>query len=333
MDKALQTQLANIEKRTGKTVDELLRIAKASGLDKHGQVRDLLKKDYGMGHGDANLIAHLMFQGSQPAAAEAPETASDAFYVGPKAALRPIHDKVMAAITQLRSVRNRSEEDLPEPAAQEAVRDGRPGDQHARRGGVEHEGRGRYGPSGVAPARRHVSIQSAAERSGGGGQGAHRVDSAGVRSVRMITRGLVIVALMLGSAAAWAGTQGGALTATTPRRGGNPAAAKIVNPVAPTEASISAGQKTIDPSARDATGPSGKGDGGGAGAGGQPADFTDDVWEFGSSDGGIFAAIQQGTSADMESYADAHLSHGDLEPGELSPHAEASRRSISFTNS
>ena len=98
MDKALQTQLANIEKRTGKTVDELMRIAKASGLDKHGQVRDLLKKDYGMGHGDANLIAHLMFQGSQPAAAEAPE-ASDAFYVGPKAALRPIHDKVMAAIT------------------------------------------------------------------------------------------------------------------------------------------------------------------------------------------------------------------------------------------
>lgn len=48
----------------------------------------------------------------------------------------------------------------------------------------------------------------------------------------------------------------------------------------------------------------GKGDGGGAGAGGQPADFTDDVWEFGSSDGEIFAAIQQGTSADMESYAE-----------------------------
>lgn len=100
MDKALQTQLANIETRTGKTVAELLGIAKASGLDKHGQVRDLLKKDHGMGHGDANLIAHLMFQGSQPAAAEAPEAASDAFYVGPKAALRPIHDKVMAAITR-----------------------------------------------------------------------------------------------------------------------------------------------------------------------------------------------------------------------------------------
>lgn len=112
------------------------------------------------------------------------------------------------------------------------------------------------------------------------------------------------MALMLGSAAAWAGTQGGALTATTPRRGGNPAAAKIVNPVAPTEASISAGQKTYRSLCARCHGPMGKGDGGGAGAGGQPADFTDDVWEFGSSDGEIFAAIQQGTSADMESYAE-----------------------------
>jgi hypothetical protein len=34
--------------------------------------------------------------------------------------------------------------------------------------------------------------------------------------------------------------------------------------------------------------------GGGARAGGQPADFTDDVWEFGASDGEIFAAIAEG---------------------------------------
>jgi hypothetical protein len=97
MDKALQTQLANIEKRTGKTVDELLRIARASGLDKHGQVRDLLKKEHGMGHGDANLIAHLRFQGAEPAC-HTPDAASDGLYAGPKAALRPIHDKVMAAV-------------------------------------------------------------------------------------------------------------------------------------------------------------------------------------------------------------------------------------------
>lgn len=32
--------------------------------------------------------------------------------------------------------------------------------------------------------------------------------------------------------------------------------------------------------------------------------FTDEVWEFGSTDGEIFAAIAQGTSADMESYGE-----------------------------
>lgn len=41
-----------------------------------------------------------------------------------------------------------------------------------------------------------------------------------------------------------------------------------------------------------------------AGAGGQPANFTDEEWQFGGSDGEIFAAIAEGTSADMEAYAE-----------------------------
>jgi cytochrome c oxidase cbb3-type subunit 3 len=48
----------------------------------------------------------------------------------------------------------------------------------------------------------------------------------------------------------------------------------------------------------------GKGDGGGAGAGGQPADFTDTAWVFGGSTGEILTVIRDGTSADMESYAE-----------------------------
>lgn len=50
MDKALATQLANIEQRTGKSLDELARIVTASGLTKHGEIRDMLKRDLGMGH-------------------------------------------------------------------------------------------------------------------------------------------------------------------------------------------------------------------------------------------------------------------------------------------
>ena len=115
---------------------------------------------------------------------------------------------------------------------------------------------------------------------------------------------LVIIALGLACVTAWTTTQGGTITATTPKRGGNAVAAKVANPVPATPASIAAGRKTYMLLCSRCHGPAGKGDGGGAGAGGQPADFTDDVWEFGSSDGEIFAAIAEGTSADMESYAE-----------------------------
>ncbi|MGE0454988.1 MAG: DUF5655 domain-containing protein [Vicinamibacteria bacterium] len=101
MDKALQTQLANIEKRSGKSLDELSRLVKASGLTKHGEVRDMLKTKLGMGHGDANTLVHYVFQ-SSPAVASAPASESavlDGIYSGPKAALREVHDKLMAEIS------------------------------------------------------------------------------------------------------------------------------------------------------------------------------------------------------------------------------------------
>lgn len=101
-----------------------------------------------------------------------------------------------------------------------------------------------------------------------------------------------------------AAAQGTAITARTPRRGGNPEAAKLKNPVAATPDSVAAGRSTYRLLCSRCHGPEGKGDGGGAGAGGQPADFTDAVWEYGASDGEIFMAIHDGTSADMESYAE-----------------------------
>src|SRR5262245_56921615 len=91
---------------------------------------------------------------------------------------------------------------------------------------------------------------------------------------------------------------------TAPRRGGNPEAAKIKNPVASTPESIAAGRQLFARLCARCHGPLGKGDGGGAGAGGQPADLTDATWDFGSTDGEIFSVIHDGTSADMEGYSE-----------------------------
>jgi hypothetical protein len=99
----MATQLANIEKRTGKTLDELTRTLKASGLSKHGELRDYLKREFAMGHGDANLLVHLALQsdGASAAADKSTSEVLDGIYTGPKASLRPVHDAVMAAVEKL----------------------------------------------------------------------------------------------------------------------------------------------------------------------------------------------------------------------------------------
>ena len=101
LDKALATQLANIEKRTGKTLAQLAKIVKGSGLAKHGELVAMLKADLGMGHGDANtLVHHVKSDGASAAAASGKggDAVIDEIYSGPKAALRPIHDALMKAI-------------------------------------------------------------------------------------------------------------------------------------------------------------------------------------------------------------------------------------------
>lgn len=102
LDKAVATQLANIEQRTGRSIHDLAQLLRASGLAKHGEQVALLKRELGMGHGDANLLAHHVRKLDAAAAGEAgpatPAAAVDALYTGKKAHLRPVHDELMRAI-------------------------------------------------------------------------------------------------------------------------------------------------------------------------------------------------------------------------------------------
>jgi hypothetical protein len=100
LDKAFQTQLENIQKRTGKSLDELATIVHKSGLTKHGEIRDYLKGELGLGHGDANALVHAVLKsdGQRAAEGKGEDAILDEIYSGAKAGFRPIHEKLMKEI-------------------------------------------------------------------------------------------------------------------------------------------------------------------------------------------------------------------------------------------
>ena len=94
-----------------------------------------------------------------------------------------------------------------------------------------------------------------------------------------------------------------------PKKGGNPEAAKIKNPVAASADSTAAGKRVYTRMCSRCHGPEGKGDGTAATA--PVPDLTDAKWDYGGSDGEIFAVVHDGVSADMDGYA-ARLSDTDI---------------------
>ena len=102
VEQAVKTQIKNIETRTGKSLESLTDLVKKSGLTKHSEIRDMLKRELGLGYGDANALAHATMQsdGTRAAAGLSSDEVLDGIYAGPKAALRPIHDALMAAIAR-----------------------------------------------------------------------------------------------------------------------------------------------------------------------------------------------------------------------------------------
>lgn len=97
LDQAAQTQLNNIQAKTGKSLDALGQEILAQGLAKHGEMVAWVKDNLGLTHGDANTLVHVTrraAEGSQSAS----EDPLDVIYTGPKAHQRPIHDALMTEI-------------------------------------------------------------------------------------------------------------------------------------------------------------------------------------------------------------------------------------------
>jgi hypothetical protein len=101
-DAMAATMMANIPEKTGKPLDQWMVILKTSGLEKHGQMVKLLKSDFGVTHGFANLIVHHMLN-SATATDDAESDLVDNQYAGAKSDLKPIYDAIITAVSKFGS--------------------------------------------------------------------------------------------------------------------------------------------------------------------------------------------------------------------------------------
>lgn len=98
-EEAIASMIANFKEKTGKTLEQWLKIAAAAKLTRHGEVMNLLKKEHGLSHGYANLVALRLFKSG--ASDADPDELLAQQYGGPKSALRPIYDRLAAEIGKL----------------------------------------------------------------------------------------------------------------------------------------------------------------------------------------------------------------------------------------
>mgnify|MGYP001059735738 CR=1 FL=1 len=92
MDKALQTMIDNMPEKTGKNLEEWIRILKNESFEKHMLAVKFLKTEYGVTHGFANTIVTLSKQEN-----ELPEDLVANQYIG-KESLLPIYTALISSI-------------------------------------------------------------------------------------------------------------------------------------------------------------------------------------------------------------------------------------------
>jgi hypothetical protein len=97
VEQGLQSQLRNIEATYGRTIDEWMEVVRASGLTRHGEIVALLKGQ-GLTHGAANRVALVAMDRLDPGRAMSDPAA---LYTGSRAALLPIHARLMTVVNEL----------------------------------------------------------------------------------------------------------------------------------------------------------------------------------------------------------------------------------------
>ena len=95
----IANMIANLEAKSGKSLECWIAAVRASGHEKHKAVVDWLKAEHGLGHGYANMVAHKTF--ASDAGSSEDDALMDAMFAGPKAAIRPVYGRVAAIVEGL----------------------------------------------------------------------------------------------------------------------------------------------------------------------------------------------------------------------------------------
>ncbi|OOG77032.1 DUF5655 domain-containing protein [Algoriphagus sp. A40] len=96
MDQATQTMIDNLQKNTGKSLEDWIGIVEKAKLQKHGEILKFLKENHGFTHGFANLVAHKALKSDAGSADDQDELVRKQ-YIG-KEAFWPIYEKLKSEI-------------------------------------------------------------------------------------------------------------------------------------------------------------------------------------------------------------------------------------------
>lgn len=103
--KALETQLSNIETKTGKSRAKLAEFVNASSFTKHSELREMVSGEFGLEYGVANALVHFANEFASGSEGGGGEKSVDdpvsEIYSGNKGELQPIHDEIKKQIHNL----------------------------------------------------------------------------------------------------------------------------------------------------------------------------------------------------------------------------------------
>jgi predicted transport protein len=96
MEQAEQTMLNNLQKNTGRSMEEWVALVKAQGFSKHGEMMKYLKETHHFTHGYANMVA-IRVTGTDARMAQQPDALIEKQYKG-KEHFIPLYHQLMERI-------------------------------------------------------------------------------------------------------------------------------------------------------------------------------------------------------------------------------------------